>query len=146
MIHSILANNLRAWQSFSTIYLQVFFGLPLGLARSTSYSIHFFTQSVSSFRSTCRVNTFKLLGIYVSRDLTWNNHVTYIYKRVNSRLHFLRQLKMAAVSCRHVKVLHCCHMPGYGICSTCMAHRCYRWIGRESRVISETHTQNNFWW
>ena len=32
--------------------LHVFFGLPLGLAPSTSYSIHFFTQSLSSFRNT----------------------------------------------------------------------------------------------
>jgi len=32
---------------------QVFFGLPLGLAPSTSYSIQFFTQSLSSFRNTC---------------------------------------------------------------------------------------------
>jgi len=45
--------NLRAWQSFSTISLQVFFGPPLGLTPSTSYSIHFFTQSLSSFRNTC---------------------------------------------------------------------------------------------
>jgi len=45
--------NPRALQSFSTISLQVFFGLPLGLAASTSYSIHFFTQSLSSFRNTC---------------------------------------------------------------------------------------------
>jgi len=45
--------NPRALQSFSTISLQVFFGLPLRLAPSTSYSIHFFTQSLSSFRSTC---------------------------------------------------------------------------------------------
>jgi len=44
----------RTWQSFSAISLQVFFGLPLGLAPSTSYSIHFFTQSLSSFRNTCR--------------------------------------------------------------------------------------------
>jgi len=35
--------NLHAWQSFSTICLQVFFGLPFGLAHFTSYSIHFFT-------------------------------------------------------------------------------------------------------
>jgi len=28
-------------------------GLPLVLAPSTSYSIHFFTQSLSSFRNTC---------------------------------------------------------------------------------------------
>ena len=30
-----------------------FFGLPLGLAPSTSYSIHFFSQSLSSIYSTC---------------------------------------------------------------------------------------------
>ena len=35
------------------ISVQVFFGLPLGLATSTSYSILFFTQSLSSFRNTC---------------------------------------------------------------------------------------------
>ena len=45
--------KLRAWQSFCTTSLRVLFGLPLGLEPSTSYSIHFFTQSVSSFRSTC---------------------------------------------------------------------------------------------
>ena len=45
--------KLRAWQSFCTTSFHVLFGLPLGLETSTSYSIHFFTQSVSSFRSTC---------------------------------------------------------------------------------------------
>jgi len=39
--------------SLVTISVQVFFGLPPGLAPSTSYSIRFFTQSLSSFRSTC---------------------------------------------------------------------------------------------
>jgi len=38
---------------FCTIFVQVLFGLPLGLAPSTSYSIHFFTQSLSSFHNTC---------------------------------------------------------------------------------------------
>jgi len=45
--------KLRAWQSFCTTSFHVLFGLPFGLEPSTSYSIHFFTQSVSSFRSTC---------------------------------------------------------------------------------------------
>jgi len=40
-------------KSFCTTSVQVFFGLPLGLAPSTSYSIHSFIQSVSSFRSIC---------------------------------------------------------------------------------------------
>jgi len=46
--------KLHAWQSFCTTSLHVLFGLPLGLEPSTSYSIHFFTQSVSSFSNTCQ--------------------------------------------------------------------------------------------
>jgi len=45
--------NLRAWESFSTVSLHFFFGLPFGMSPSTSYSIHFFTRSLSSFCSTC---------------------------------------------------------------------------------------------
>ena len=45
--------KLCACQSFCTSSFHVLFGLPLGLEPSTSYSIHFFTQSVSSFRSSC---------------------------------------------------------------------------------------------
>jgi len=52
-IHSILPVQIRAWQSFCTTSLHVLFGLPLGLEPSASYSVHFFTQSLSSFRNTC---------------------------------------------------------------------------------------------
>jgi len=45
--------KLRAWQSFCTTSFHVLFGLPLGLEPSTSYSIRFFKQSVSSFHSIC---------------------------------------------------------------------------------------------
>ena len=45
--------KLRAWQSFCTTSFHVLFSLPLGLEPSDSHSTHFFTQSVSSFHSTC---------------------------------------------------------------------------------------------
>jgi len=49
--------SLRAWQSSRTTSLQVLFGLPLGLWPSIiSYSMHFFTQSSSSFRSNAHTN------------------------------------------------------------------------------------------
>ena len=38
---------------FFIISVHEFFGLPGSLTPSTSYSIHFITQSLSSFRSTC---------------------------------------------------------------------------------------------
>jgi len=37
--------NLHAWQSFCTTCLHVLFGLLLDLELSTSYSMHFFTQT-----------------------------------------------------------------------------------------------------
>ena len=45
--------KLCAWQSFCTTSLHILFGVPSGLEPLTSYSIHFFTQSVSSFHNTC---------------------------------------------------------------------------------------------
>jgi len=53
MIHSILRVQFTCLTVCCTTSLQVLFGLPLGLEPSTSYSIHFFTQSVSSFCKTC---------------------------------------------------------------------------------------------
>jgi len=44
--------KLRAWQFFAQP-LSKSSGLPLGLEPSTSYSIHLFNQSLSSFRNTC---------------------------------------------------------------------------------------------
>jgi len=52
MIHSILLVQVVCLASCTTS-VHVLFGLPIGLKPSTSYSIHFFTQSVSSFRSIC---------------------------------------------------------------------------------------------
>jgi len=46
--HPPCSNYVLAWQSFCTASLHVFFGLPLGLEPSTSYS-----QSGSSFRNIC---------------------------------------------------------------------------------------------
>ena len=53
-IHGILLIQFMCSTVFlHNLSLHFFFGLPLGLTPSTSYSIHFFTQSLTSFRSTC---------------------------------------------------------------------------------------------
>jgi len=67
--------NPRALQSFFTISLQVFFGLPLSLAPSTSYSIYFFTQSLSSFHNTCPYHR-NLFGC--STEIMPSNSLVYL--------------------------------------------------------------------
>ena len=44
-----------------------------------------------------RVSTFKLLGVHVSNDLKWTEHVRAVRptSKASSRLHFLKQLKRA---------------------------------------------------
>ena len=41
------------------------------------------------------VNSAKLLGVMLSSDLKWNEHVAYIVKKSSRRLHMLRLLKRA---------------------------------------------------
>ena len=74
--------KLRAWQCFCTTSLHVLFGLPLGLETSTSYSIHFFTKSVSSFHNTCPyhrnlfccgINIYIAYSYSFAQLLTWNS-------------------------------------------------------------------------
>ena len=47
-----------------------------------------------------RVTTFKLLGIRVSSDLKWADHVDAIVSNAASRVHFLKQVKRAGVPIR----------------------------------------------
>ena len=45
-----------------------------------------------------RVTSFKLLGLMISDDLSWNCRVDYVIKKANSRLYALRLLKKAGLS------------------------------------------------
>ena len=40
-----------------------------------------------------RVLTYKLLGVYISEDLSWNVHIEHIVKKANKRLYAQRTLK-----------------------------------------------------
>ena len=44
-----------------------------------------------------RVSAFKLLGVHVSSDLKWTEHVDAITSKAASRLYFLKQLRRADV-------------------------------------------------
>ena len=43
-----------------------------------------------------RVNSYKILGVHVSDDLTWNTHIDYLFKKANKRLYALRILRNLA--------------------------------------------------
>jgi hypothetical protein len=45
-----------------------------------------------------RVDSFKLLGVTITNDLTWANHIAAVCSKASKRLHFLTLLRRAAVS------------------------------------------------
>ena len=54
-----------------------------------------------------RVASFKLLGVYISRDLTWDAHVDYILKKANKRLYILKALRRSGVSVPDIVNIYC---------------------------------------
>ena len=54
-----------------------------------------------------RVRSFKLLGGYLSEDLTWKFHVDYILKKANPRLFCLRLLKKAGLNHTDFITIYC---------------------------------------
>ena len=54
-----------------------------------------------------RVATFQFLGVYISRDLTWDIHVEYILKKANKRLYILRALRRSGVSVPDMANIYC---------------------------------------
>ena len=53
------------------------------------------------------VSSFKLLGVHLSNDLTWNSHADYIMKKANSRLYSLRKLRKAGLKQSDLATVYC---------------------------------------
>ena len=53
-----------------------------------------------------RVSSYKLLGVYVSNNLTWNEHVAAVTKKTPKRIYFMTLLKRAGVAPK--ELVHIC--------------------------------------
>ena len=54
-----------------------------------------------------RVNTFKLLGVVFSSDLSWHHHVIFILEKVSKRLFIVWQLIRCGVSFGDILIVYC---------------------------------------
>jgi len=52
------------------------------------------------------VNNTKLLGVIISNNLTWNDHINEVIRKVSKRLYFLIQLKRANVAARDLVLFY----------------------------------------
>ena len=54
-----------------------------------------------------RVKSFKLLGVFISEDLTWGVHCNYIIKKANRHLYALRTLKKCGLPTLDLITVYC---------------------------------------
>jgi hypothetical protein len=54
-----------------------------------------------------RVETFKLLGVVFSSDLSWNHHVSYMLNKVSKRFYIIYHLVKAHVALNAIITIYC---------------------------------------
>ena len=54
-----------------------------------------------------KVSCYKLLGVHLSDNLTWNEHVTHIVKKGSMRLYAIRALKKCRLTDRQLILVYC---------------------------------------
>ena len=54
-----------------------------------------------------KVSCYKLLGVHLSDNLTWNKHVPHIVKKGSKRLYAIRALKKCGLTDRQLILVHC---------------------------------------
>ncbi len=55
-----------------------------------------------------RVNSFKFLGVHITKDLTWSAHTDAVLKKAHQRLFFLRRLRKFGTSPRILRSFYTC--------------------------------------
>ena len=87
--------------------------MRLNPAKCKGMTIDFLDYNSCTWRPICtggvvieRVKSFKLLGVYVSEDLTWGVHCDFIIKKANRRLYALRTPKKCGVSTSDIAPLY----------------------------------------
>ena len=53
------------------------------------------------------VVTYKLLGVYISEDLSWNVQIEHVVKKANKRLYALRALKKSGLTIKQLVQVYC---------------------------------------
>ena len=57
--------------------------------------------------SISQIDSYKLLGVYISSDLSWNYHIDYIVRKASKHLYALRVLGKAEVPQTDLVLIYC---------------------------------------
>ena len=75
-----------------------------------------------------RVVTYKLLGVYISDDLSWNVHIEHIVKKANKRLYALPALKKSGLTITQLVQVYC------SIVRSVLEYACPVWAVTVARI------------
>ena len=82
-------------------------GMRLNPKKCKEMEINFLKPFVVGDTAAKRVDNYKLLGVYISSDLSWNEHVDFIVKKATKQLYPLRVLRKAGVQQADLVHIYC---------------------------------------
>lgn len=54
-----------------------------------------------------RINSIKVLGVYLNNELSWKDHIDYIYKKASKRVYYIIFLKWSGLQGTDLCKVHC---------------------------------------
>jgi hypothetical protein len=90
---AIAADQVASWSDSNRMNIKKTKEILIG-------SISNLPPTLVTFHDRCigRVSSYKLLGVIVCNNLSWDEHINYICLKANKRLHFLKLLKRSRMS------------------------------------------------
>ena len=82
-------------------------GMRLNPKKSKEMEINFLKPLEVGDTAAKRVDKYKLLGVYISSDLSWNEHVDFIVKKATKQLCPLRVLRKAGIQQADLVRIYC---------------------------------------
>ncbi len=89
-------NNIKLWSDNNNMKLNERKTKEM-LISFKRHPAHFPTIEISG-NAIERVNHFKILGVFISDNLSWKQHVTHMISKASPRLYYLRQLRRCGLS------------------------------------------------
>ena len=99
---------------------------------------HNFSPVVNNGKNLTVCNSVKILGVTISANLKWNDHILECIKKANKRIYFIVLLKRANVPCSDIINFYCTAIrPVLEYCATVFHHALPQYLSEDIERVQK---------
>ena len=100
-------NDLSAWCALNSMKINTAKTKEMVIYFGKKYNLSYIKSLECNDNVINRVDTFKLLGVFFNRDLTWSQHVDFMLKKAAKRIYFIYLLVKSGLKISDVVSVYC---------------------------------------